>query len=256
MSADKMAAKAPAAPRLFRATADDYYDAPLREFPAAIRAVFYAVALILMAFSKLMWRWSFADAAKLDEAREGGSGVVVICNHTSMAEVVPIFAYWRLRGRPLRLIMKSEFTRNPIVRWAFSRAGAIPVDRGKADVRSVRRAQRALQRGEDVFIFPEGTRIRTDDQPVEVHGGFALMASMAKAAIAPMAVCGFRDVTPNGKRLMRPVTCWLKAGDAVRIEDAPLGLKRSERMRWAEDEAARRMYALRDELRAEHPGRR
>lgn len=255
MSADKMAAKAPAAPRLFRATADDYYDAPLREFPAAIRAVFYAVALILMAFSKLMWRWSFADAAKLDEAREGGSGVVVICNHTSMAEVVVIFSYWRLSGRPLRLIMKSEFNRNPLVRWAFARAGAIPVDRGTADLKAVRRAQRALQRGEDVFVFPEGTRVRSDDQPVTVHGGFALMASMGKADIVPMAVCGFRDVTPAGKRLMRPVTCWLRAGDRVGASDAPDGLKRSERVEWVEREAVRRMYAVRDSLRSEHPGR-
>ena len=54
------------------------------------------------------------------------------------------------------------------------------------------------------FSSTEGTRIRTDDQPVEVHGGFALIASMAKADIVPIAVCGFRDITPQGHHLMRP----------------------------------------------------
>ena len=242
--------------RIFISKTEDYYDQPLSAYPATIRAVFYAVGLILNVFSKLMWRWRVEDADKLWRSAAGeGAGAVVICNHTSMAEVVALFAFWRLSGRPLRLIMKSEFNRNPLVRWAFARAGAIPVDRGTADLKSIRRAQHALQRGEDVLIFPEGTRMRSDDQPVEVHGGFALMASMAKADIVPMAVCGFRDITPPGKRLMRPMRCWLRVGDRVRLDDAPAGLKRSKRMQWAEDEAVRRMYALRDALRLEHPGR-
>ena len=123
-------------------------------------------------------------------------------------------------------------------------------------MKALRRAQHALQRGEDVLIFPEGTRIRSDDQPVEVHGGFALMAQMGKADIAPMAVCGFRDVTPEGKHLMRPVKTWMRCAPRVHLSDAPQGLKRSERLQWFEDEAIARMYGVRDELRREHPGRR
>ena len=119
----------------------------------------------------------------------------------------------------------------------------------------LRAAQHALQRGEDILIFPEGTRVRSDDQPVEVHGGFALIAQMGKAPIVPMAVCGFRDITPAGKKLMRPKKCWIRVGDAVSASDAPGDLKRRDRARWVEDEALRRMFALRDQLRDEHPGR-
>ena len=241
--------------RIFISKTEDYYDRPLAEYPATFRAVFYIVALILNAFSKLMWRWHIEDAEKLAGPKDG-PGSVIICNHTSMAEVVVIFAFWRLSGRPLRLIMKSEFNKNPLVRWAFARAGAIPVERGTADLKSMRRAQHALQRGEDVFIFPEGTRVRSDDQDAPVHGGFALMASMAKADVVPMAVCGFRDITRPGHHLMRPVTCWMRAGDQLSLDDAPAGLKRRERLKWLEDEGMRRVYAIRDELRAEHPGRK
>ena len=240
--------------RIFISKTEDYYDRPLAEYPATFRAVFYIVALILNAFSKLMWRWHIEDAGKLLSPNDG-VGSVVICNHTSMAEVVVIFAYWRLSGRPLRLIMKFEFNKNPLVRWAFARAGAIPVERGTADLKSMRRAQHALQRGEDVFIFPEGTRVRSDNQDAPVHGGFALMASMAKTDIVPMAVCGFRDITPAGKHLMRPMPCWLRAGDRVPLDDAPSDLKRSKRVEWVEREAVRRMFVLRDALRSEHPGR-
>ena len=230
-----------------------HYDAPMAEFSLHERMIYTFVMAVLWVFSKLMWRWRVEDAEKLHGS--DGSSAVIICNHTSMAEVLPIITHEWAAHRRVRPIFKSEFNKAGIVRWAFALAGGIPVDRGEADMSALRAAQHALQRGEDVLIFPEGTRIRTDDQPVEVHGGFALIAQMGKAPVAPMAVCGFRDITPAGKKLMRPKKCWLRAGDQVSFADAPEGLKRRERTQWVEDEAVRRMYAIRDALRREHPGR-
>lgn len=240
--------------KLLRYKREDYYDNGMREYPLVLRLLYYFVIVVLYAFSKIMWRWKVDNAEQL--IPPGKTGSVIICNHTSMAEVVSIVPHIVRTGRRVRPIMKSEFNKNPIVAWFFARVGGIPVDRGTADMKALRRAQHALQRGEDILIFPEGTRIRTDDQPVEVHGGFALMAQMGKADIAPMAVCGFRDVTPNGRHLMRPVKTWIRSGERLALSDAPAGLKRSERLAWIEDEAIKRMYAVRDELRREHPGRR
>lgn len=235
--------------------ARSHYDAPMASFPWHERVVYSIVMAVLWAFSKLMWRWQVEDAQKLPVSACDKPGCVIICNHTSMAEVVALVPYLWARGRRVRPIYKSEFNAIGIARWAFALAGGIPVDRGEADMSALRAAQHALQRGEDVLIFPEGTRVRTDDAPVTIHGGFALIAQMGKAAIAPMAVCGFRDITPEGKKLMRPMKCWMRAGDAVSLADAPEQLKRRERTQWVEDEAVRRMFALRDELRREHPGR-
>lgn len=233
--------------------AASHYNCPMSAFPLHERAIYTIVMAVLWAFSKVMWRWHFEDAEKVHA--HCADGVVIICNHTSMAEVLPLVTSEWAAGRRVRPIFKSEFNKAGIVRWAFALAGGIPVDRGEADMAALRAAQHALQRGEDVLIFPEGTRVRTDDQPVEVHGGFALIAQMGKAPVSPMAVCGFRDITPAGKRIMRPKKCWMRAGDSVLLEDAPEGMKRRERTQWVEDESIRRMYAIRDALRAEHPGR-
>lgn len=241
--------------KLFSATCDEYYDSPMREFPLPLRALYSIVLCFLFCFTKIMWRWK-VERPELLYPSADCPGRVIICNHTSMAEVPAIVSHIWASGRRVRPIFKSEFNSNAIVSWAFSRAGGIPVDRGTADMKSLRRAQHALQRGEDVLIFPEGTRVRSDSQEVEVHGGFALIAAMAKAEIAPIAVCGFRDVTPEGKRLMRPVKCWIRAGMPVSQDDAPADLKRRDRGKWLEDESVRRMFALRDDLRSEHPGRR
>lgn len=240
--------------KVFGGAPDEYYESDMADFPLPVRML-YAIALaVVFAFTKIMWRWTMADEGHLQPS--GDTGRVIICNHTSMAEVPALVAYLWSKGHRVRPIFKSEFNGNGLVRWAFARAGGIPVERGTADMKSLRRAQHALQRGEDILIFPEGTRVRSDDQEVQVHGGFALIAQMGKAAIAPVGVCGFRDVTPEGKKLMRPVTCWMKAGAPVSFDDAPVELKRKERVQWIEDEAVRRMYALRDDLRREHPGRR
>lgn len=239
--------------KLFQ-TEDHYYDHGMRDYAPQIRLLYYVIIGILLAFSKVMWRWKVENPGELEP--EGETGSIIISNHTSMAEVVATVTHIVASGRRVRPIMKSEFNKNPVVRWFFARVGGIPVDRGTADMKSLRRAQHALQRGEDVLIYPEGTRIRTDDQPVEVHGGFALIASMAKADIVPIAVCGFRDITPQGHHLMRPMKTWIRCGERLRLASAPEGLKRKERIQWFEDEAIRRMYEVRDQLRDEHPGRR
>ncbi len=238
---------------LFQSDPNVYYDGAYRDNPALVRALIWVVMGILWVFSKLMWRWSVQDNQKLLE--RGNTGAVIICNHTSMAEVVAIVPHLFFSGRRVRPVFKSEFAKTKIVTWAFSRVGGIPVERGTADMKALRRAQHALQRGEDVLIFPEGTRVRSDDQKAEVHGGAALIAQMGKAPIVPIAVCGFRDITPLGKKLMRPVRCWIAAGDAVSLTDAPTGLKRKERLSWLETESWRRVIELRDALREAHPGR-
>lgn len=233
---------------------DHYYDHGMREYAPQIRLLYAVIILILFVFSKIMWRWRVEHPEHLVSG--DGTGSVIICNHTSMGEVVATVTHIYMSGRRVRPIMKSEFNKNPIVRWFFARVGGIPVERGTADMKALRRASHALQRGEDVLVYPEGTRIRTDDQPVEIHGGFAIMAQMGKADVAPMAVCGFRDVTPEGSHIMRPVKTWIRCGERVSFSDAPEGLKRRERTQWVEDESVRRMYQIRDDLREEHPGRR
>ena len=240
--------------KLFHSTYDEYYDAGVGEFPLPIRCVRNVALAIVWAFALCMWRARMEDERYMLELPDG-KGTVIICNHTSMAEVVSICTYLWRRGRIFRPIFKSEFGSHRIVEWVFSRAGGIPVERGTADMKSLRRAQHALQRGEDILIFPEGTRIRSREIKPEVHGGFALIAQMGKAPVNPLAICGWSDITPAGKRLMRPKKCWIRAGKAVSLSDAPAELKRKERLAWFESEAMSRVYAMRDELCAEHPGR-
>ncbi|RRF90958.1 MAG: (d)CMP kinase [Coriobacteriaceae bacterium] len=233
-------------------TFDDYYDHGMREFPLPARALYAVAAAIVTFVTKVLWPWKIEDARKLwDDDR----GRVVVMNHTSMLDPVIVICSLYYHGKRVRAIAKSEFYTNTFVSWVFSRAGTIPIKRGTADLKAVRRAQAALKRGEVVLIFPEGTRIKSDDQPVTIHGGFSLMAQMAKAPVQPMAIVGARDITPRGTHWKRFGRVFCKAGDCIEFSD--LGVKgRKQQAQRMEEVAMERVYALRDELRQEHPNKK
>ncbi len=230
---------------------DKYYDGNMHEFPLGCRALLGASICVCGALSKLLWPWKIENGEAMWNAE---SGQMIIMNHVSMLDPVVLAVSDWAHGRRLRPIYKSEFDKHKIVNWFFARIGAIPVKRGTADIKAVRRAQRALQRGEDILVFPEGTRVRSDEQEVKIHGGFALMAQLAKAPVLPIAIVGARDGAPGGNKPLRPHRIFMRAGEPITFDQ--LGVKgRKKQAAAMEKLAMERVYELRDALRKEHPGK-
>lgn len=234
---------------------DDYYDHAMRDYPWTAKALLGFLVGVVGAATKVLWPWRFEGAERLwDASAEGGKGRVIVMNHVSMLDPVVVYVSEWVHGRRVRCVYKSEFDKVKVATWLFTRAGAVPVRRGTADIKVVRRAQRALERGEDVLIFPEGTRVKADDEEVELHGGFALMAQLAKARVLPVAIVGARDITTRTRKVPHFHRVFLKAGEPIGFDG--IGAKgRKRQAAEMERVAMERVYALRDELRAEHPGK-
>lgn len=153
-----------------------------------------------------------------------------------------------MRVRP---IYKVEFEKIGPAKWLFRRMGGIPVDRGSADLKALKAARDALGRGECVLIYPEGTRIKNDDQSIKVHGGFAMIAQMGKSDVTPTAVVGAADpykTRPTHRRKPR-----IRCGRPISFTELD-GTNRKEKLAEMERVAMERVYALRDELRHDYPG--
>ena len=223
-------------------TFDDYYDHALADHPLPGRLLIGAVVRILWLVTKLLWPWRIERAELLlNDAR----GRVVIMNHESMLDPVAVVVTMWLAHVPVRIVYKSEFDKILPATWLFSRAGGFPVARGTADMKVVRRAKAMLSRGECVLIYPEGTRVR-DDADQQAHGGYAIMAQLAHAPVQPVAIIGARRL-----RFRRPV--YMRVGEPVEWSELPPG-SRKEQLAEMERVGMGRVYELRDELRAEHPG--
>lgn len=228
----------------------DFIRNGIDDYPLPTRLVYNFVAAVLWLFSSIVWPTRFEGLDELvDHVRERGT--VIVMNHTSMVEpVVFIVGLWRRHVR-VRPIYKAEFEKIGPAKWLFRRMGGIPVDRGSADLKALKAARDALGRGECVLIYPEGTRIKNDDQPIEVHGGFAMIAQMGKSDVTPTAVVGAAD--PYKTRPTRRRKPRIRCGRPISFTELD-GMSRKEKLAEMERVAMERVYALRDELRHDYPG--
>ena len=84
----------------------------------------------------------------------------VLCNHTSMGEAPMLAAHffpWRAMWFPA----KAEFYKNwwrAIGFMIITACHAFPVRRGERDVAAIRLIETLLKKGDNVLLFPEGTR--------------------------------------------------------------------------------------------------
>ena len=114
-------------------------------------------------------------------------GPAVICpNHTTAGDpfyVVFAFGYkW-----PMRAMAKVEIMRVPFIGWILSKAGVFGVDRNATDVKAVRTAMKFLKEGDKLLMFPEGTRVRGDED-VEAKVGAALFATRTGVPLLPVYI--------------------------------------------------------------------
>jgi 1-acyl-sn-glycerol-3-phosphate acyltransferase len=231
---------------------DEYHDRAMRDYPLPARMLMGVAVGVIGAITKIIWPWSVQDGKKLWVK---GSGRMIVMNHASMFDPVAAYITLAAHGIRCRFIYKSEFDTNAVAAWFLSRAGALPVERGAADLKAVRRATAALKRGECVLVFPEGTRIRSDEQPVTIHGGFALMAQLAHAPVQPLAIVGSRQITSQKTHLKRLFwRVYLKAGDPINFDEVE-GSNRKEKCAAMERLAMDEVYSLRKELRTQYPNK-
>ncbi len=229
---------------------DDYFDRPMRSYPRPAKAFYWFALILVMLFTKLYHRWGASGTRPWSDGGSTGTGKVIVANHASMLDPVILIIDAATHGGRLRPLYKSEFDDNRLALWLFSRVGAIPIHRGTADTKAIRRAVSALKSGDDICVFPEGTRVRDPQARPPIHGGFAVIAQMAHCPIVPVGIEGSNRIEPSGKGVPRPVRVRMRYGDPIDFSDVT-GATRRERSEAMERLAMGRVYELRDQLAAE-----
>jgi 1-acyl-sn-glycerol-3-phosphate acyltransferase len=142
--------------------------------------------------------------------------------------------------RKLFYMAKDSLWRSPRFGTFLESIGAFPVHREGADRLALDRAQDVLERGEALFLFPEGTR-RSGPLVEELHEGAAFLAARTGAPIVPIGIGGSAEAMPKGSKMVHPVKIHLVVGKPLA---APA---RSARGRVPRHQ----VHALTEELRAE-----
>jgi 1-acyl-sn-glycerol-3-phosphate acyltransferase len=136
---------------------------------------------------------------------------VVAPSHRSLMD---IFFTGYITRRRIRFMAKQELFEKPFLAWLFSALGGFPVERGSADRAALRAAQEALEGGEPVAIFPEGTR-RHGRDVVDLFDGAAYLAARVGVPIVPVGIAGSEQILASGKTLPRPHKVAVVVGDPI-----------------------------------------
>ena len=131
----------------------------------------------------------------LDRVPRGAS--IVMANHSSNLDppvLIPL-----LPGRVI-IYLKASLMRIPVLGYALRLAGDIPVTRDgsmEGAKAASTMAQRELERGSCLVVFPEGTRSR-DGSLLPFKKGPFFLAMESGAPVVPVSIVGATRMLPKG----------------------------------------------------------
>ena len=143
--------------------------------------------------------------------------VLFVANHRSFFDIVVGYSYL---PRKFGFIAKKEIKKYlPLSVWMYF-VNCIFLDRSsiEAAIKMINDGVNKLKSGVSVFIFPEGTRNKTDDEMKEFKEGSFKMAKKAKCKIVPVAFnntsAAFEDQFPK----IRRAVVSMEVGQPIDIE--------------------------------------
>lgn len=156
---------------------------------------------------RFLFRIRAVNAEKLPK----DGGYIICANHTSMLDVLILSA---CNDRQIRYMAKAELFKIPLLRGLITFLGAYPVNRGGADVRSIRRTISLIEEGYAIGIFPQGHRHSgVDPAGTPIKSGVGMIAYHAKATVVPAYI------RTKGNRVMMFKKTELVIGDPIPYED-------------------------------------
>lgn len=113
-------------------------------------------------------------------------GIILAGNHKNAVD--PVMVMNATKRRVYFMAKKEAF--KGIHGWIFKRIGLIKVDRSKNNPLAIIEAEKLLNAGGVLGIFPEGTRNKTDKYILRFRFGTVSIAKRANVKIVPFAIRG------------------------------------------------------------------
>lgn len=159
----------------------------------------FAVRPLLRIFFKI-------DLQGIENIPAEGAAILA-SNHLSVSDSVFLPASIE---RPVIFLAKDDYfngkgPKGRFIAWFFRNINQLPMDRsgGKGSAASLASANRALQEGKILGIYPEGTR-SPDGRLYRAKLGVAKLAIESGAPVIPIAMIGTDKVQPIGRGIPKP----------------------------------------------------
>jgi 1-acyl-sn-glycerol-3-phosphate acyltransferase len=161
-------------------------------------------------------RWTIEGAHRVP----AHGPAILASNHTSYLDPMVLGHLADQRNRKVRFLAKRELFEKFGVGFVLRHGHQIPVARNTADAAgSLDAAVEALQNGECVCVFPEGT-ISLDLDPMAGKTGTARLAADSGVAVTPVGLWGAHRILFKGRkpRWRAGIAETVVVGERVRVE--------------------------------------
>ncbi|WP_298931664.1 1-acyl-sn-glycerol-3-phosphate acyltransferase [uncultured Ramlibacter sp.] len=204
-----------------------------------------AMGLFLLGFVRLLTgaqaRW-YGCPPKAEQR-------IYFANHQSHADLVMIWAALpqELRSITRPIAARDYWTKTPLKQWITTRVfNAVYVERarpkgeeGANEPDPLAPLVEALDSGDSIIIFPEGTRGHAEEPQPFKSGLYSLALKFPNVVLVPAWIDNVQRVMPKGEVVPVPILCSVTFG-------APLQLQEGEERRAFLDRARLAVIALRD----------
>jgi long-chain acyl-CoA synthetase len=165
-------------------------------------------------------------------------------NHSSHLDSPSVLKAVAGRRRVWVVGAEDYFFNTRIKRLVFGRLlDTIPFDRHADGIMGLRRCGQALDRGDGLLIFPEGTR-STEGQIQPFKIGVAVLAMDRRVPIVPVHIDRAYDLFPKGSRFVRPGVITVSFGPPIHPPEPPKGMDRHDAYRALAREVEQSVVAL------------
>ena len=147
---------------------------------------------------------------------------IYFANHQSHADLVLMWAALpaELRGITRPIAAKDYWTKTPFKKWITTSVfNAIYVDRVKTtDQDPLEPLIDALENGDSIILFPEGTRGNQDEPQSFKSGLFNLALKFPHVVLVPAWINNVQRVMPKGEVVPVPILCSVTYGAPIAVE--------------------------------------
>jgi len=187
-----------------------------------VDAVYPAAKAVFWPWLRFGLRWTIEGESNIPTH----GPTILASNHVSYLDPLTLAWVAGKRARRVRFLAKAELFKNPALGPLLRAAHQIPVRRGTIEsAGALSAAGVALQKGECIAVFPEGT-ISEDLEPMRGKSGTARLAQESGVAVVPVGLWGTHRMLTKGRR---PHLSWGVAQVAVVGE--PVHVAEGERVR-------------------------